>query len=153
MILTKKNEQKRFFRFALVGVIGAVVDFGVFNLLSSGFHVNTVVSSVISFILAVINNFMWNRFWTYPDSRSKAVSTQMVQFAVINVVGLLIRTPLFAFLESASIPLIEKILPAGFFLSPVFIGHNLSLATAILVVMLWNFFANRLWTYNDVKSE
>jgi putative flippase GtrA len=153
MILTNKNEQKRFIRFAIVGAIGAVVDFGLFNLLNSLIGVDPVVSSIISFIAAVLNNFLWNRYWTYPDSRTKSVSTQIVQFALINVIGLLIRTPLFAFLETVSVPVIKSVLPAEFFLSPVFIGHNLSLATAILVVMLWNFFANRLWTYNDVKSE
>jgi putative flippase GtrA len=42
------------------------------------------------------------------------------------------------------------ILPVDFFLSPRFFGHNLTLAVAILVVMMWNFFANRYWTYNDV---
>lgn len=153
MILTKRNEQKRFIRFAIVGAIGAVVDFGLFNLLSSALRVDTVVSSVISFIAAVLNNFLWNRYWTYPDSRSKSVSTQIIQFAAINVIGLLIRTPLFAFLESATVPAFEKILPPNFLFSATFLGHNLSLATAILVVMMWNFFANRLWTYNDVKSD
>ncbi|KPL74336.1 hypothetical protein ADN00_13610 [Ornatilinea apprima] len=153
MILTKRNEQRRFFRFAIVGAIGAVVDFGLFNLLSAVLHVDTVVSSVISFVAAVLNNFLWNRYWTYPDSRSKSVSTQIIQFAAINVIGLLIRTPLFAFLESATVPVFEKMLPSNFFFSATFLGHNLSLATAILVVMMWNFFANRLWTYNDVKSD
>jgi putative flippase GtrA len=149
-IKPNKKEVSRFFRFAIVGIIGAVIDFGVFNLCVSIIKIPSVVASVISFSLAVISNFIWNRLWTYPDSRSKPIQRQIVQFVVVSVIGLLIRTPLFAWLEQVLIRL-----AGGFawpeFLTPVFIGHNIALAIAVLVVMLWNFFANRLWTYNDVK--
>jgi len=153
MIITDPQERNRFLRFAMVGLIGAVVDFGTANLLTGVIQMDFVWASIISFAAAVVSNFLWNRYWTYPDSRSKSVSTQIIQFAAINVIGLLIRTPLFAFLESATVPVFEKMLPSNFFFSATFLGHNLSLATAILVVMMWNFFANRLWTYNDVKSD
>lgn len=148
----KKQELTRFLRFAVVGSIGAAVDFGVFNLLSSVAHVSAVPSSIVSFILAVCSNFTLNRYWTYPDSRSKPFGHQLVQFGVVSIIGLLIRTPLFAFLEKHLITFFAGILPAGS-ISPVFAGHNASLAIAIIVVMMWNFFANRLWTYNDVNSS
>jgi len=151
MIITNTKERSRFLRFAVVGVIGAIIDFGVFNLLSSGFHVKAVIASVISFTLAVCSNFLWNRFWTYPDSRSKKLSHQVLQFVIISMLGLAIRTPLFAWLEKWVIVEIESLhltLP----LTPTFIGHNFSLAFVIIVVMFWNFFANRFWTYADVES-
>ena len=94
MILKNRKERTRFLRFAIVGASGAVVDFGVLNLLTLVFKLAFVPSSVISFISAVINNFLWNRYWTYPDSRSKRVARQLVQFSIINVIGLVIRTPL-----------------------------------------------------------
>lgn len=148
-----KNNQEvqRFLRFMVVGSVGAVVDFGTFNLLSAVFKINPVVASVISFTLAVISNFVWNRYWTYPDSRSKPLSQQVVQFILISVIGLAIRTPLFAFLEKQSVQLFSRILAPGS-ISPVFIGHNISLAIAIVVIMFWNFLANRYWTYNDVSK-
>ena len=37
------------------------------------------------------------------------------------------------------------------FLPPKVIGENLSLAIVVIIVMFWNFFVNRFWTYNDVK--
>jgi len=150
MILTEPKERTRFLRFAVVGAIGAVVDFGTFNLLTLLASIPAVAASVFSFIAAVISNFTWNRFWTYPDSRSKPVSRQLVQFFIINVIGLAIRTPLFAGLESVLIRWFN-LLSLPNWLSPVFLGHNFALATAVGVVMLWNFFANRYWTYNDVK--
>ncbi len=148
-IFSSKEERARFLRFALVGIIGAIVDFGIFNLLTSLFDVEAVTASVISFIAAVSSNFTWNHFWTYPDSRSKTISQKLVQFALVSAIGLAIRTPIFAGVEKNLIPILEKIsLPSS--LTPIFVGHNLALATAVGVVMLWNFFVNRYWTYNDV---
>ena len=68
MILIKnKLERGRFLRFITVGMIGAVVDFSVMNLLSHSFKISLVVAGSISFVCAVISNFIWNRYWTYPD--------------------------------------------------------------------------------------
>jgi len=50
-----------------------------------------VIAGTISFIAAITSNFIWNRYWTYPDSRSKPVPHQLAQFVVINVMGLGIR--------------------------------------------------------------
>ncbi len=150
MILANKKERKRFLRFLLVGVIGAIVDFGTFNLLTNLTSIQPVIASMISFSAAVTSNFLWNRYWTYPDSRTKHVGHQMLQFFLVNFIGLGIRTPLFAFLEPIMIKLAEKYadqLP----LTSISIGHNLSLAVAVGVVLLWNFFANRYWTYSDVS--
>jgi putative flippase GtrA len=152
VVLSDPIERTRFFRFAIVGTIGAVVDFLTFNLLSGIFGVDDVWASVFSFTTAVLSNFTWNRYWTYPDSRSKPVTRQLLAFSVVNVVGLGIRTPLFAGLSH----LLEKLfslipfLPLSIF-TPKFLANNGALATAILVVMLWNFFVNRYWTFNDVE--
>lgn len=139
-------------RFALVGVIGAVVDFGTFNLLTAMFKMPAVLSSICSFGAAIVSNFIWNRYWTYPDSRSKRVSRQMIQFAIISMIGLLIRTPLFAMLEAPLGALFTNLhIPVISTINPYFLGHNLALAIAVGVVMFWNFFVNRYWTYGDVE--
>jgi putative flippase GtrA len=44
-----------------------------------------------------------------------------------------------------------RTLPKSFIFTPRFMAHNIALAAAVLVVMMWNFFANRYWTYNDVS--
>lgn len=150
-VIANPQERTRFLKFMVVGTIGAVVDFGTFNLLTQLSTISPVIASVISFTAAVTSNFLWNRFWTYPDSRGKSVTTQVMQFFLVNVIGLAIRTPLFAVLQTVLIQFLTGSLPANFFLTPTFIGHNVALAVAVGVVMLWNFFANRFWTYNDVK--
>ena len=151
-IITNPRERTRFLRFAVVGIIGAVVDFGTFNLLTNFAGFTAVWASVISFIAAIISNFTWNRYWTYPDSRSKPLGSQLIQFSIVSLVGLLIRTPIIAVLE----PLFNRIfsgfsfLPFGF-VTAEFLANNLALAIAVIVVMFWNFFINRYWTYSDVE--
>ncbi len=151
VILTDARERTRFLRFAVVGIIGAVVDFSTFNLLNGLFHVPAVWAQAVSFTVAVISNFTWNRLWTYPDSRSKSMRRQLVQFFVVNAVGLAIRTPIFSGLEGPLRRLFSGLRPPLAILTPSFMGHNLALAFAVVVVMMWNFFVNRYWTYNDVK--
>jgi putative flippase GtrA len=146
-ILLNQQERTRFFRFAIVGIFGAIVDFGTFNIMVGIIGVAAVWASVLSFTAAIINNFVWNRYWTYPDSRSKKTRWQLTQFAIISIIGLAIRTPLFAFLDDRLSALIEL---SRLSVDAYFIGHNLALAIAVVVVMFWNFFANRYWTYNDV---
>ena len=150
MILTKAQERSRFLRFAVVGTIGAVVDFGVFNLATNAFSVPAIWASAISFTAAVISNFIWNRYWTYPDSRSKPLGSQLFQFFIVSLIGMGIRLLMFALFENGFIRIAEQVFPAGS-ISPVSIGHNAILALAILIVMIWNFLANRYWTYNDVQ--
>lgn len=147
-IFNDANERSRFLKFAAVGAIGTVVDFGVYNFLNLVAGMAPVISQAFSFTVAVINNFLWNRHWTYPESRAKAVHHQMIQFGLVNVGGLLIRTPIIAGLENP-IEVFAGRLGVQAEAANV-IGHNAALAIAIGIVMLWNYFANRYWTYNDI---
>lgn len=150
MILSNEQERTRFLKFAAVGAFGAVIDFGFFNLFTSLLGIPAITSSGLSFIMAVASNFFFNRYWTYPDSRSKSLAQQAIQFLLISLVGMGIRLVLFALLEIPLINMAAELFPNSG-LNPTFIGHNVTLAFAILVVMMWNFIANRYWTYNDVS--
>jgi len=150
-ILTNTRERTRFLRFAAVGIIGAVVDFGVANLLTNVFHTSLQFAGTVSFICAIISNFTWNRYWTYPDSRTKPIHHQLVQFSLVSIIGLAIRIPTLWFLEPPVQRLFED-LPFDLPLfSPRVFAENFTLAIAVIIVMFWNFFANRYWTYGDVE--
>jgi putative flippase GtrA len=145
------REMSRFLKFAVVGIIGAVVDFGIANLLRRVFGTSLELAGTVSFICAILSNFVWNRYWTYPDSRSKPVFRQLLQFAVISVAGLAIRIPILTYLE----PVLNRFLNQMTFDLPFFdagfYADNITLAIAVIIVMFWNFFVNRYWTYNDVE--
>ena len=149
-ILNDKQERTRFFKFLAVGAIGAVVDFGIMNLFSKLFGMSLVLAGTISFLCAILSNFVWNRYWTYPDSRSRPLARQLLMFSAVNIAGLAIRLPILHFLEPPMRSLFERL--SLNILSPIFLGKNLTLAVAVIVVMLWNFFVNRYWTYNDIDK-
>jgi putative flippase GtrA len=157
-----QRELTRFAKFLVVGTFGAVVDFGTFNLLTNAVHLPTIPSSAMSFTAAVISNFLWNRHWTYPDSRSKPISRQATQFIGVSLVGLLIRTPVYAVGERLLLPVALALFPvlqgrpalrlvADVMGSPLVLGRNMALAVAVVIVLFWNFFVNRVWTYSDVQ--
>ena len=150
-ILTNVQERTRFLKFMAVGLFGAVVDFGIMNLFSKLFGLSLTVAGTISFICAIFSNFIWNRYWTYPDSRSRPIARQLIMFFAVNVAGLAIRLPILRFLEPPMRTFFQG-LSLNLF-TPVFLGKNFTLAVAVGVVMLWNFFVNRYWTYNDIDKD
>ena len=168
------REAKRFVKFLIVGGIGFIVDFGIFNLLLDpanalfsvgtgvyvilmglGFseyfitHLGPTVASAVSFVAAVCSNFLWNRYWTYPDSRSRSRRRQFTMFFIVSAVGVLIRIPIVFFMTPIFRSMVDNFGPLQAYSTRV--ADNLSLAVAVLVVLFWNFFANRYWTYNDVE--
>ena len=145
------RERTRFFKFALVGAFGALVDFAVANLMVYAFQVSLTVAGTISFICAVFSNFTWNRLWTYPDSRSKSPLTQFIQFSVTSVMGLAIRVPILKYGEPFLLQIFETLPFEIPFFTHDFLAKNITLATAIIIVMFWNYFVNRYWTYNDIE--
>ncbi len=170
---TNRKEFKRFSKFLVVGITGFVVDFGVFNLLIRAVGLPDVpvagimvkgatLAQAVSFSLAAINNFLWNRYWTYPDSRSKPILRQFGMFFVLSLIGLAIRTPIFSVMNGPAKAIVDS-MPYGPFagllnfavntlhLTTDQLAYNGALAIAVLVVLFWNFFSNRFITYNDVK--
>lgn len=137
------KETERFIKFAIVGAIGAIVDFTILNLLVFGFGVHDLVANAISFTCAVLSNFTWNRLWTYPESRQFRKRQQLPQFVLVSIIGLGINTAVLYFVD-------RFLLSMG--LSQA-LALNIGKAFAILVVLFWNFGANRFWTYRHVDRS
>jgi putative flippase GtrA len=149
MILSDDRERLRFVKFATVGALGSLLDIGIANLLIHLLDMRLVYAGSISFICAVFSNFTLNRYWTYPDSRSRPFMHQLGMFFLVNSVGIAIRIPILHFME----PLMAKEFESLVHLShstAESLAKNATLLLAIGVVMLWNFFVNRYWTYNDI---
>ena len=144
----KRKEAKRFLKFASVGALGALTDFTILNVLIQAFHMLEELANVFSFSAAVAQNFTLNRLWTFPESQSRSVRRQLVQFLLVSLVGLGINTLIFSLihrsLEPYWITLLESE-PIGHLIS-----YNFAKLFAIGVVLFWNFTANRLWTYRGL---
>lgn len=172
------KEAERFIKFLVVGAIGFVVDFGIYNLLLGPFSglispgtpfdefllslglsqewiegtIPALLAGTISFVCAIISNFTWNRYWTYPDSRSKPIARQFAQFFLVSLSGIVLRLPIIALTHLPFTRLAAELFGG---LGPDIaqrIGDNLALALSVLVILFWNFFVNRYWTYGDVDK-
>ena len=158
----KAKEVERFIKFAFVGTLGFVIDIGALLILQNTVlppenDQNVLIANSIAFVLAVCSNFIWNRVWTYPDSRSYSVRRQLTQFAIVSVIGLVIRNVWISGTYEQLGQLSTTILKsanAGY--APQLVDQNklgttIALVFGVLIVMIWNFVANRFWTYNDVE--
>jgi putative flippase GtrA len=150
MILTDDKERVRFLKFAAVGALGSVVDIGIMNLLTHLFNMKLVYAGSISFIFAVFSNFTLNRYWTYPDSRSRPLMHQLGMFFLVNSIGIGIRIPVLHYVEPVMRQAIERMAHLSN-AAVESLAKNATLILAIGVVMIWNFFVNRYWTYNDIE--
>lgn len=125
----------QFTKFALVGVLNTSIDFGILNYLitSTGVErgVGIIPLNAISFSVATINSFLWNKSWVF---KSKKKATFLTFFAV-TLVGLLINTGVVYLLN-------EYVLPA--FVSSSAIRPNIAKVFATLFSLVWNFLGYKL---------
>ncbi len=150
------KEITRFFKFATVGMLGTVIDFGTLNLLILTFDFSKILANTCSFTVAVFSNFIWNRLWTFPESRDKPIVPQLIQFVLVNIGGLLLNQAIFLSLDglvlgeagALAVPMAALALNIG--LAHYKLAYNLSKAIATIIVLFWNFGANRLWTYRGI---
>jgi dolichol-phosphate mannosyltransferase len=116
-------------RFGLVGGIGFAVNIGVYALLVHGAGVDYRVAAVGAWLVAVFNNFVLNRHWTF-DARDGRAHFQALRFLVVSLIAfgfsLLLLT---ALVEGASVPKV----PAQ--------------AIAVIAATPLNFLGNKLWSF------
>ena len=136
---TRLKEFNRFAKFATVGALGAVIDFGLLNLMRGVFGWDLIWANTLSVSVAMLNNFIWNRYWSFPESRTRKKRTQLPQFALVNLIGLVINNLIVVGIDAVLVSHVGE--PWS---------YNIAKAGAIGVVLFWNFGINRLWTYRGL---
>ena len=116
-------------RFATVGASGYVVNLAVFTAAVHGAGMGYVLAALLAFIVALANNFFWNRGWTFRAADGHA-GFQAVRFLVVSLVA-------FGFNLVLLYVLVEF---AGLQKVP-------SQAIAIVAATPLNFIGNRLWSF------
>jgi dolichol-phosphate mannosyltransferase len=117
------------FKFGLVGGSGYLVNLAVFALLAGSFDFAPTLAAIGAFSVAVTNNFLWNRHWTFGPGDGLA-HQQAIRFFTVSVASLGLNLVVLQLLLATS-GLSE--LPAQ--------------AIAVAVAMPFNFLGNRLWTF------
>jgi putative flippase GtrA len=115
-------------KFCTVGASGYVVNLAVFSALLLGADFHHLVAATVSFLVAVTNNYTWNRLWTFRGQRGH-VAYQGLRFLVVALCALIANLVVLETLVWLSVPKI----PAQ--------------AIAIVLVMPLNFVGNKLWSF------
>ncbi len=121
----------KFIKFSVVGFTGVFVDFGTTFILKEKIKIQKYIANSIGFTLAATNNYILNRIWTF-QSTDPHVLAQYGKFFVISLIGLIINNSVVYILHGKG-----KI---NFYISKGF---------AVIVVTLWNFFANYKFTFKS----
>ena len=94
----------------------------------------------------MISNFTLNRYWTYPESRGKRKRVQLPQFTLVSIIGLILNNFILAILHTP----FDNLLVHFSAIPESIDGYVPAKIVATIVVLFWNFFVNRFWTYNNV---
>lgn len=130
----KRGNWVQLSKFAVVGASGYVINLVVFAALVKGFGVHPVAAAVGAFCVAVLNNFLWNRAWTFSDTQGRA-GFQATRFFLVSLGALLVN-----------IVVLEILI--GQFDLPELLAQALAVGVATPV----NFIGNKLWTFDDRSS-
>lgn len=136
---------RQFVKFCIIGASSAIIDFAVSFFLIYQLHWHWILANVCSFIVAVTNGFIWNSRWTFRNSAGSQ-QEQYFKFVAVNIVGLALNL-----LIQKSIIMIYtgKFFAQGTPPKPQLVVAKLS---AIVLVAIWNFFANKKWTFKATEA-
>ena len=82
-----------FVKFGLVGLVGLVVDVSLFNLLSlsgPGWWAEPLAAKFISTSVAIVVNWLGNRYWTFRRDKRSDVVRELIEFVLASVAGMLV---------------------------------------------------------------
>ncbi len=135
----------QFIKFCIIGFSSAIIDFGVLNLLVS--RLGVPLASSISFALAVTNGYIWNSVWTFRGMGSSSRHKQYLKFVAVNIVGYILTMAIMSGMIFALTGRVMAISPHSH--SDISKFHlNIAKAAATVIVAIWNFTANKKWTFS-----
>ena len=127
---------KQFVKFAVVGAVGTVVNLAVLKLtllLWGQFNESTpfvveAFASGLAFTVAVVNNYLLNRWWTFRSSGT--MGPEFLKFLVVSICGLVLNELVF-----------------WVFRAQLDLHVMVSQLLAIACVLPFNFIVNKLWSF------
>jgi dolichol-phosphate mannosyltransferase len=126
--LRRRANWEQLLKFCFVGASGYAVNLFVFSLLFLVVGVHYIPAAIGSFLVAVTNNYAWNRLWTFRAQRGH-VAYQGMRFLVVSTLAL-----------GANLVVLTVLVALG-------LQEVLAQATAIVLVTPINFLGNKLWSF------
>src|SRR2546423_8125783 len=126
--LRKPGNWMQLAKFGAVGATGYVVNLAVYTALLRGAGWHYAYAATVSFLVAVMNNYLWNRIWTFRDQRGH-VGFQGLRFFTVALVA-----------YGANLGILSALIAFG-------MNKVVAQAIAIVLVTPLNFIGNKLWSF------
>jgi putative flippase GtrA len=133
--LRRPHNWVQLIKFCAVGGSGSVVNLCVFALCVEVLGLHHLIGATLAFVVAVLNNFWWNRHWTFNAGQGHA-GFQAARFFIVSVA---------AFLFAATV--LELLV------SVVELPELPSQAIAIVAATPLNFIGNKMWSFRIELSR
>jgi putative flippase GtrA len=120
-------------KFCVVGAVGYLINLAVYDALLHA-KVHYLVAATCSFLVAVTNNYTWNRIWTFREHRGH-FAVQGMRFFLVSLVAL-----------GANLVVLHLLIAYGN------LAKLPAQAVAIVLVTPLNFVGNKLWSFRRAKG-
>ncbi len=117
-------------KFCAVGGSGYLINLAVFALLAGVLDIHHIAAAIGAFVVAVSNNFFWNRHWTFEPGERPA-HFQAARFFAVSIASL-----------GINLVVLELLVSGG-------LGELAAQAIAVAVAMPFNFVGNKLFTFDE----
>ncbi|MBD3330470.1 glycosyltransferase [Candidatus Peregrinibacteria bacterium] len=126
---------KPFMKYCIVGAMGTFLDLAALYIFVEYISIPVIPASILSFLLAVTNNFLLNKSWTFRN-KSKNYRKLYIKFFIVSLVGL--------GLTVTGMHVMVNIIGIWYMLAKVLTS---------LIVLTWNFLANKFWTFRLTEKN
>ena len=129
--LRRPHNWMQLVKFCVVGGSGYVVNLCVFATVYQGLGAHHLVAATAAFVVAVLNNFWWNRHWTFgaQGAREHHAGFQAARFFTVSVAAFLFAATVLEALVRLDVPAL------------------LAQAVSIVAATPLNFIGNKMWTF------
>ncbi len=128
--LRRSHNWMQLAKFSVVGATGYAINLGVYTILLRRAEFHFTLAATCSFLVAVTNNYIWNRLWTFQAQRGH-VGWQGLRFLIVALVA-----------YGANLGLLTALIVLG-------MDKVVSQAIAVILVTPLNFIGNKLWSFRS----
>jgi dolichol-phosphate mannosyltransferase len=128
--LRQRHNWTQLAKFCVVGVSGYVVNLAVYAALLDGADMHYLLAATCSFVVAVTNNYLLNRYWTFRHARGH-FGFQGLRFFTVALIA-----------YAGNLVILKLLVELG-------LGKIVAQAIAIVLVTPANFIGNKLWSFRS----
>jgi len=128
-----------FIKYCIVGGTGTIIDVGIYTVLTRIFHFYYILATGISVFIAIFNNFLLNKHWTFKKGKSGRTTKEYLKFFIVSVINYFLHIGImYSIVEFTKL---ESI-----------VGNYedfIAKFIAIIIITISNYIGNKYWTFKD----